>query len=167
MRLLQCLLNIEARSLMPIAVLHRSADANQLSLSLQKPWLLTKTQRGLRRFSGEGRPDSPKEYQRLISEYQENGVVCIRNLFDESWQKIAHQGIEKNFSNPSKFCDWLVGDNGKGVYFNDYMNWNKIDEFKEFILHSPAAMMAGLLMQSSVCQPFFCQLILLITYYVP
>jgi len=65
-------------------------------------------------------------------------------------KKIAHQGIEKSFSDPSKYCDWLVGENGKGVYFNDYMNWRKISEFEKFVLHSPAAKIAGLLMQSDV-----------------
>ena len=92
-----------------------------------------------------------EKLQQSISEFQENGVVCMRHLFDEKWIKVAHQGIEKNFSNPSKYCDWLVGQNGKGVYFNDYMNWRKISEFEKFVLHSPAAKIAGFLMQSEVC----------------
>ena len=92
-----------------------------------------------------------QEWQSIISDFQENGVVCIRKLFDENWQKIVDKGIEKSFSNPSKHCDWVVGDNGNGVYFNDYMKWDKIAEFKKFVLQSPAAKIAGLLMQSQVC----------------
>ena len=118
-----------------------------VSTCLRKPQLL-------RGFASEGQGLVGFKLQQAISEFQENGVVCIRKLFNESWQRIAHQGIEKNFNNPSTYCDWLVGENGDGVYFNDYMNWNKIPEIEKFVLGSPAAKVAGLLMQSEVCHTF-------------
>ncbi|KAJ9575249.1 hypothetical protein L9F63_025801, partial [Diploptera punctata] len=34
-----------------------------------------------------------------------------------------------------------------GTYFNDYCNWKKIPEFQEFVEHSPAAEIAGNLME--------------------
>ena len=85
-----------------------------------------------------------------IKEFKENGVVSIKNIFNPTWVNVAHQGIMKNFKNPSEHCDYLEGEDGEGVYFNDYLNWRKYDEFEKFMFASPAAKIAGLLMQSDV-----------------
>ncbi len=37
-----------------------------------------------------------------ISSYQRDGVVLLKNLFDNQWLKIAAEGIEENLRNPSK-----------------------------------------------------------------
>ena len=134
------------------AVRRLTAIQNELKVFLGSTCLRKLQQK--RGFASEGQDLLDLELRQAISEFQENGVVCIRKLFNESWQRIAHQGIERNFSNPSIYGDWLVGENGDGVYFNDYMNWNKIPEFEKFVLHSPAAKIAGLLMQSEVCHSF-------------
>ena len=39
---------------------------------------------------------------------------------------------------------------GPGYYFNDYCNWQKIEEFKDFAFNSPAGQIAGKLMKSKV-----------------
>lgn len=41
------------------------------------------------------------------------------------------------------------GSDGGGAYFNDYCNWGWIEEFKEFVFHSPAAALAARFMKSS------------------
>ena len=45
------------------------------------------------------------------------------------------------------------GDENEGAYFNDYCNWEKIPQFKKYIMESPAAEIAGRLMESQVSPP--------------
>ena len=37
-----------------------------------------------------------------VKAFQEDGVVCLRNVFSESWVQKAAIGIQKNMDNPSK-----------------------------------------------------------------
>ena len=46
-------------------------------------------------------------------------------------------------------------DGNTGTYFNDYCNWKKIPEFREFVEHSPAAEIAGSLMGCEVRKYFY------------
>ncbi len=89
-----------------------------------------------------------------VKEFQANGVVCLRNAFSKDWVDLAYRGMEKNLANPSKYCDYLEGESKEEFYFNDYLNWNKIDEIQDYVLKSPAAEIAGLLMQSQVSLSF-------------
>jgi len=57
-------------------------------------------------------------------------------------------GIEKNLENPSQYSEKLALKEGQGHYFNDYCNWQTIDEFRDFAYNSPAAEIAGKMMQS-------------------
>ena len=36
----------------------------------------------------------------------------------------------------------------QGAYFNDYCNWEKIPQFRDFVFNSPAAEIAATLMRS-------------------
>lgn len=83
-----------------------------------------------------------------IQEYNNNGAICIRGAFDEKWLKLIEKGLEKNLRTPSKYNDWLTDDNGKGLFFNDYYNYTNIPEYLEYVMCSPAAEIAGHLMQS-------------------
>ena len=39
----------------------------------------------------------------IINEYQNNGVVILKNIIDSFWLKVLSKGINKNFKNPSKY----------------------------------------------------------------
>ena len=88
-----------------------------------------------------------------VEKFHTFGVVCLRRVFEPEWIKTVKKGIEKNIKNPSKFSEILQSESkasSKGYYFNDYCNWRKIDEFKDYVLNSPAAEIAGKLMKSKV-----------------
>uniref|UniRef100_A0A2L2XYK1 Phytanoyl-CoA dioxygenase n=1 Tax=Parasteatoda tepidariorum TaxID=114398 RepID=A0A2L2XYK1_PARTP len=86
--------------------------------------------------------------QALIEEYEKNGAICLRGVFDENWIEIVRAGIEKNLNDPSCYSEKLKGEKGNGYYFDDYCNWKRIEEFKKFALESPAAAIAGTLTRS-------------------
>ena len=92
---------------------------------------------------------TPKLTDHDIETYQQDGVVCLRGVFDDKWVKMAHEGVKKNLQNPSEYCDWIVDEKGKGLFFNDYYNYEKITEFHEYVTKSPAAELAGRLMKST------------------
>ena len=66
------------------------------------------------------------------------------------WIDVVKSGIDKNVFEPSQNGESLRSKPGEGTYFNDYCNWTRIDEFKEFVAKSPAAAIAGQLMKSRI-----------------
>ncbi|XP_077979054.1 putative phytanoyl-CoA dioxygenase [Glandiceps talaboti] len=84
----------------------------------------------------------------IIHEYEENGAVCLRGVFDQNWIQLVEAGINKNLANPSQYSECLKGADGPGSYFNDYCNWQKIEEFEKYAKESPAAAIVGKLMKT-------------------
>ena len=73
-----------------------------------------------------------------VRRFQEDGAVCLRNIFDKTWIEKLEKGVKKNLADPSQFSENLKAPGGPGYYFNDYMNWKKIPEFEEFAFKSAA-----------------------------
>ena len=82
----------------------------------------------------------------IVEEYQKNGVVFLKNIIDKTWIKELKIGVEKNFKNPSKFKCVYETDNDQEVFYDDYCNWNRIEEYKNFIYNSNIANISSNLM---------------------
>ena len=68
---------------------------------------------------------------------------------------VVQAGIERNQARPSQYSERLGGPGGEGdiekavqstvtlavqaAYFNDYCNWQTIEQFRDFAFNSPAA----------------------------
>ena len=50
----------------------------------------------------------------------------------------------------SNCSESLKAQGGTGAYFNDYLNWDKIGEFKDYIFNSPAKEVSALLLDTKV-----------------
>jgi hypothetical protein len=86
-----------------------------------------------------------------IQSFQENGAVCLRGKFSPEWLEKIKKGIRNIFANPSPFGEKLAHqDNPKCIYFNDYCNYHKVNEFSNFVFDSPASELARQLMGSEV-----------------
>ncbi|XP_028418590.1 uncharacterized protein LOC114544035 [Dendronephthya gigantea] len=89
-------------------------------------------------------PDTITE--REITSFQEDGAICLRAVFCQKWVDLLRKGIEHNRLHPSEKTK------RKGhspLFFHDYDNWEDIPEYKEFLLHSPVAEVAGRLSRSA------------------
>ena len=87
--------------------------------------------------------------QTLIKEYQDCGVVVIRNIISSYWLEQLSIGIEKNFKNPSEYkCVYEKNENNE-MFYDDYCNWQRIEEYKDFFFNSNVAKIASNLMQSN------------------
>ena len=54
------------------------------------------------------------------------------------------------FYSISNCSESLKAQGGTGAYFNDYLNWDKIGEFKDYIFNSPAKEVAAQLLDTKV-----------------
>ena len=75
--------------------------------------------------------------QKQIKDYQNFGVIIIKDIFSE-WIEPLRKGFQKVLDKPSKHGRENVNNN-QGRFFEDYCNWERIEEFKNCIFNSPAA----------------------------
>ena len=86
---------------------------------------------------------------KIIKDYNNNGVVVLRNVVPQKWITILKRGLKKNFQKPSKYKCVYEKNNKKELFYDDYCNWNKIEEYKKFIFESDIGKLAQELMQSN------------------
>lgn len=86
--------------------------------------------------------------ENLVEAYERDGVVCVQGAFESRWLEVLGTGVERNLAEPGAFAKRYTPPGGPGLFFGDYCNWRRIPEYREFLLHSPAAEIAGRLMRS-------------------
>ena len=84
----------------------------------------------------------------VINNYKNQGVALLRNVISKNWLGKLAKGIEKNFQKPSQYKCVYEEENGKEIFYDDYCNWQRIEEYKDFIFNSDVAKIAVQLMQS-------------------
>ncbi len=84
-----------------------------------------------------------------ISEYARDGAICLRGLFDLHWLDSLARGVEKNFENPGPFSTVYTKPGEPGGFYDDYCNWQHIEEYRRFLEDSPVAKISGIMMQST------------------
>ena len=90
----------------------------------------------------------------VIDDYQNNGVAVLRNIISIEWIKKLQIGVIKNFQNPSKYKCVYEKDIEKELFYDDYCNWQRIDEYKQFFFNSGIAKIVSQLMGSKKSQYF-------------
>ena len=89
-----------------------------------------------------------------IQEYSEKGAILLKKAFNIEWLSLLAKGIEKNRKNPGPYaCQYTPADK-EGDFYDDYCNWQRFDEYRDFLFKSPAAEIAGRLTQSSEMRIF-------------
>ena len=75
--------------------------------------------------------------QQQIDDYQKNGAIIIKDIFKD-WIEPLRNGFQKVLDNPSKHGRENVNKNN-GRFFEDYCNWERVEEFKDCMFNSVAA----------------------------
>ena len=86
---------------------------------------------------------------KVIKEYQNNGVTVLRNIISYSWIQELKKGVKKNFLNPSEYKCVYEKNLEKELFYDDYCNWKRIDEYKKFFFKSNIAKIVAMLMKSN------------------
>jgi ectoine hydroxylase-related dioxygenase (phytanoyl-CoA dioxygenase family) len=81
--------------------------------------------------------------ERDIEAYERDGAVCLRGVFDADWLDTLAVGLEKNFADPGPDNTVYTGEGEPGGFYDDYCNWQRIPEYRDFVLNSPAGEIAG------------------------
>ena len=72
-----------------------------------------------------------------IDSYKNQGAIVINNIFSP-WIDLLRTGFDKVLKEPGPHARENVI-NEEGRFFEDYCNWQRINEFKKFAEESPAA----------------------------
>ena len=90
--------------------------------------------------------------QKQIDDYQNYGAIIIKDAFKD-WIEPLRNGFQKVLDNPSQHGRENVREN-EGRFFEDYCNWERIKEFKDCMLNSPAAQIVAEATNSKSIQIF-------------
>jgi len=77
------------------------------------------------------------------SAYDRDGVVCLRGVFDAGWLDVVARAIENSRANPGPMFVDYSADTRPGTYCGDFWVWPQVQEMRDFIFESPAAGLAG------------------------
>ena len=80
-----------------------------------------------------------------IRQWREDGIVCLRGVFDQGWMDVLETGFENACRNPSALAKDYAKD-GKGSFLTDHGMYRRVEELHNFIFESPAAELAAGLM---------------------
>ena len=83
-----------------------------------------------------------------VREFQEQGVVCLRGLFEPRWLDLLAEGVERNLREPGPLAKHYTPAGSPGRFFGDYCNWQRIPEYRTFAFESPAAAAVADLLQT-------------------
>ena len=78
--------------------------------------------------------------------YEQDGVVCLRSVFDAHWLSVIADAIEQGRANPGPMYVDYSAETIPGTYSTDFWIWQNVQPMKEFIFNSPSARITGELM---------------------
>jgi len=90
-----------------------------------------------------------------IAIYHRDGVVLLPRMFDGDWIDLLKQGLVANCDDPTDRSRVWDRDVAGRTMFYDSQAWQRIEEYRRFILGSPAAPIAAQLMGSARINFYF------------
>lgn len=92
---------------------------------------------------------------RDIEAFMRDGVVFLPAAFGEEWIALLRGGVDENIARPTERGRiWDRDERGRTCFY-DSQAWREIEPYREFVLHSPCAEIAGRLMNCSRVNFFF------------
>ena len=88
-----------------------------------------------------------------IEAFKRDGAVLIKGLYKDQVATLK-AGIERNMQAPGPFASNNYKEGHTGLFFDDYCNWDRIEEFQQVIQAPQTASVAAQLMGSERVQVF-------------
>lgn len=88
-----------------------------------------------------------------IEDFQEQGAVFLPGLFAD-WVAPLRLAVEKALDAPGPLERSYQPKDGSAPFFQDYCNWQRFSELRDFVFHSAAAPVAAALMRSRTARFF-------------
>jgi ectoine hydroxylase-related dioxygenase (phytanoyl-CoA dioxygenase family) len=83
-----------------------------------------------------------------IEAFGRDGAVCLRGVISPEQVALLGRGIDRNIEDLSPRAKFASGPDDPGRFVEDFCNWQRIAEYRQFIFGSALGEIAGLLMQS-------------------
>ncbi len=93
--------------------------------------------------------------RQIIDDYRTDGVVCLRQAVGHEWIETLRAGIDHNIANPSERGRIWNRDQHGHVTFYDSQVWRYNPQYRDFVLNSPMAELAGRVMGVTGVNFFF------------
>lgn len=98
---------------------------------------------------------TPRVTERDVETYERDGVVCLRGVFDQHWIDLLGEGVEKDIRAPGPLHTLQQTGADPGFFLTDFCMAQRIPEFREFLVDSPAAEIAARIMRSQRINFFY------------
>lgn len=102
----------------------------------------------IRRFNSNAALVTPEH----ISEYAQNGAICIRGLLSSEQVALIQKGVDENLAHLSYRAVVASKDEDPGKFVEDFCTWQSNEAYKQIIFQSPLASVAAKLMQSTTAR---------------
>jgi ectoine hydroxylase-related dioxygenase (phytanoyl-CoA dioxygenase family) len=95
-----------------------------------------------------------------VRAYRQDGVVFLEGMFDMDWIERLRDLAEADLQTPREMQAELAKEGDPGRFFNNTFLWPRNDDFKDIVYHSPAAKIAGRLMETKKLNIIFDQFLI-------
>jgi ectoine hydroxylase-related dioxygenase (phytanoyl-CoA dioxygenase family) len=89
---------------------------------------------------------TPESLAEASIAYAKSGAICVKGAFSNNVEELR-AGVDSVLREPGPFAS---EHSTSGRFFEDYCNWERIKQFRSFVLHSNAGDMAAALLSSPV-----------------
>ena len=96
-----------------------------------------------------GTSTEPHTTSEEMRRFEADGALCLRQRFASHWIDSLADGFERNLADPGPNASCFTPTGNPGGYLDDFMNWQRIPEYRRFIFDSPAAALAASTMGSA------------------
>ncbi|HEY7699477.1 MAG TPA: hypothetical protein VIE88_13730 [Vicinamibacteria bacterium] len=86
--------------------------------------------------------------------FAEKGAVAVRGAVEIDWLERLAEGLERNLKEPSPYGCRYTKEGNPGAFLDDYCNWQRIPEYRDFIFESGVGELAARLMGSRAARIF-------------
>lgn len=90
-----------------------------------------------------------------VDNYEDDGVVCLRNVISPAWIERLRDGVEADIAAPGPHVEVYTKDGDPGMFFNDFDLWRHIPVLRDFVYDGPCAEIAAALMRSDKVTFFY------------
>ena len=98
--------------------------------------------------------------QEICDVYERDGVVCLRGIFAESWLTLLAGAVQGAMTTPGPHAEEFAAKGSSGRFFGDLELAHRLPDFRRFAFESPAAEIAGRIMDASQIRFFYDQLLI-------
>lgn len=92
------------------------------------------------------------------ADYARDGVCVLRGVFAPAWIETVAEGVRQALDAPGPHGE-RYGPAGAERFFGDLDMWTRLDPFRDFVMNSPAAEIAGRTMGSSTATFLYDQML--------